>query len=398
VTKGSIVSSIALLSVVALTLGGCASPRIVMTSEGQPTTDRMGNSLVDAEHKFKGSFEVLHAAYEKAYTRQLAVAKDPSKAKPEDAVLYQGLALHGMTAVYGNCSDFFLDAGEHEKYIGFTRDAVAVAGSLAAGIMALSSASSSAVATVALTTGTLYSSLDVYTKNFLFGAENIDSVRALIMNVLDVHQKAVLEDTAPWTFDNAVKVILDHQDLCRPSAIVNYVRAAIKNGHLDASKPSAETESAIAAQDQLVKLMVARDVGFDQGTVDDLDLFALLYWQYADTPTADEIPFIRTTLVDKLPDGKGPFIRDPAAKDIKDNPKWTTDDRTKLIVDLHRFSRPATDALTQRIETLKKSVKPATAPPAAGAPAAPPATPVAPYRLPPSPSAAGAKHYTITVR
>jgi hypothetical protein len=386
-----------LLSMAVCIASGCASPPIVLTTRGLPTTDARGNSLVNEEGEYRGSYEVLHAAYEKAYQRQVADAKNPKEVNAaEDAIIYRSLAVHGMAVVYGNCSDFFLEAGEHEKYIAFTRDAVAVVGSLASGIMALSSASSNAVAVVALTTGTVYSSLDVYTKNFLFGAENIDSVRTLILNVLDVHQKAVVEDQSPWTFDNAVNVILDHQDMCRPSAIVNYVRAAIKSGHLDASKPSGERDNVIASQDQLVKVMVARDVGFAQGRVDDPDLFALLYWRYADAPTAEETTFIRTALVDKLPEGKGPFIRDATSREVKDNPKWSGQDTTTLTTDLHRFSAATTEALTRRIETLKKRVKPATGtgPAPEGAPPAMPATPSLPLTVPSVP----AKRYNVNVR
>ena len=223
-------------------LGGCESPTLIMTTQG--LSDQVPKG---PDNGYRGQYAVLDAAFEQAQARAVAQANSNGNASANsaaDAAIYQTFALDGMAAVDGNCSDFFSNAGEHEKYVDFARDIVAAGGTLASGILALTNSSKDAVAIVSLSTGTSYSALDVYTKNFLFGADNIDSVRTLIMNALDAHQKTVVADGTPWDFNNAMRVILDHQEICRPSAIIGLVKSAIKNASLTAAQTGAsQTQS-----------------------------------------------------------------------------------------------------------------------------------------------------------
>ncbi|MBV8799247.1 MAG: hypothetical protein JO208_05515 [Alphaproteobacteria bacterium] len=218
-------------------LTGCESPTLIMTTEG-PSSQIPHSS----DNQYHGQYAILTTVFTKAQTQALADTQNPSGSAQANAAIYAELAKDGMATVDDNCSDFFTTAGEHEKYIDFARDAVAFTGTLASGVLALTDASNGAVAAVTLGTTTVYGGLDVYTKNFLFGAENIDSVRTLIENALDAHTKKVLADPQPvWTFNNAMRVILDHQEICRPSAIVSLVREAIRNAQLVAAATGAPT-------------------------------------------------------------------------------------------------------------------------------------------------------------
>lgn len=154
----------------------------------------------------------------------------------------------GFMLVYSNCSQFFSSAGENQKWIAVARDTVATAGTLAAGIVALHTGGRAA-ANLALGTGAIYGALDIYTKNFLFAAENVSSVRELIVNALDTHATMVAT-TAPFSYVSASHAIFDHQEICTPIKITALVREAIKKGQVTADPNSKQTNPNIVAANE----------------------------------------------------------------------------------------------------------------------------------------------------
>jgi hypothetical protein len=223
-------------------LAGCASPTVVMTTEG--LSDQVPNAAAN------GQYAILKAAFGAAQSRALGIATAPAQAAnayqppASDQAIYQEFALVGMATIDDNCSDFFTNAGEHEKLINFGKDLITTGGTITAGALALAGASKEAVSIAAFSVVAINDGFDIYTRNFLFGAGNIDSVRTLILNALDGHHTAVLKDPTTWTFNNAMRVVLDHQEICRPSSIVALVKAAIKTGHITAAQ---QTQSALPA-------------------------------------------------------------------------------------------------------------------------------------------------------
>lgn len=219
---------------------------------------------------------------------QLKECSNNNLSKEDDnAIIYKKFAVIGMATVDGNCSHFFEAAGEQEAYIKFARDAIGVSGTIAAGALALVDVSKEAIAALTLSTGAAYSVLDTYTKNFLFGSDNIHGVRTLIMNSLHVHHDAVMNDKSPWTFENSMRVILDHQEICRSSSIVHLVRAAIEKGNVVPMQLSKETDAQVAAVDRYYELLIASELGVSPGNVLRLDELAALYWYYVLTPSTD---------------------------------------------------------------------------------------------------------------
>lgn len=150
----------------------------------------------------------------------------------------------GFALVYANCSEFFNSAGESQKWIGVSRDAVALIGSLGASVLALHTSHANAAANLALGTGASFAVLDAYTKNFLFGAENIDAVRNLVSNALNTHQQAVLA-LGPFTYASALTQILDDQDICTPASITALAREAIKKGKVEPSVSGGQEDKAV---------------------------------------------------------------------------------------------------------------------------------------------------------
>lgn len=171
---------------------------------------------------------------QKGLAKSFVDSESKSFADQSNAELAETMLSDGFDLVYGNCSEFFSSAGETQKWVIVARDAIGVIGTLGTSVLALHNGSKNAVANLALGTGLSFSALDIYTKNFLFSAENIDSVRTLVTNALSAHKKVVLTQT-PFTYQSATIQILDTQDICTPAAISALARAAIKKGDVAAS-------------------------------------------------------------------------------------------------------------------------------------------------------------------
>lgn len=166
--------------------------------------------------------------------KSFVVSEGKSFADQPNADLAESMLVDGFALVYSNCSEFFSSAGETQKWVIVARDTVGAIGTLGTSVLALHNGSKNAVANLALITGMSFSGLDIYTKNFLFAAENVDSVRTLVTNALTAHKIAVLSLT-PFTYQSATLQILDNQDICTPAAISALARAAIKKGDVAAA-------------------------------------------------------------------------------------------------------------------------------------------------------------------
>jgi hypothetical protein len=108
---------------------------------------------------------------------------------------------------------------------------VAALGTIATGAVALASPhNATAAGAIALGTAALYNGVDIYTRNFLFNTDNIESVRVMIMGALAAHASKALPENDPtiWTFAGAAQVINEHQAICLPASIRSLVLEAIK--------------------------------------------------------------------------------------------------------------------------------------------------------------------------
>ena len=192
------ISALAVLGA-ALLLGACSTPVEttvdVLRAEG-PITNFAGPQGATPEALFM-------AAYTKAFTVQKA-AYESGAALATDDQPYRNLASAGFGLVKTYCSDFFRRKGEAQKWMRFGTDAVAAAGALATGVLAITGTSALAVSIVALSTTTAAGSISIYEKNFLFGAENIDSVRVLTLNALSSNAARAMTVEGPWDFQFAL--------------------------------------------------------------------------------------------------------------------------------------------------------------------------------------------------
>ncbi|WP_031358165.1 hypothetical protein [Caballeronia sordidicola] len=213
----------------------------------------------------------------------------------------QRMLASGLALVASNCSEFFASAAQNQKWIIFSRDTVGAVGTLATSILSLTSASKTAVSAVAIGTGAGFTGLDLYSKDFLFSAENISSVRDLTMTALKVHRAAALK-AAPATYPDVVLALQYNQDLCTPMRIASLVRQAIATGHVSADGSDSQT-SPITTQD----IQIASDLGKSLNPPGPLKgrQITALWWLFQGTPTVTEMQLFIYPILNSMSVTKG---------------------------------------------------------------------------------------------
>jgi hypothetical protein len=248
-----------------------------------------------------GQYAQLRLAYDKAAEFQIRIINqqgDTSGAQQAFATLAQV----GMGVVRANCSTFFSKRGDNQQQINLARDVVALGGATATAISGVAGASALALSIIGVSTAALYGSIDTYTKNFLFGAENIEAVRTLTLKAVDEHATKVLGEPGEWSFDSAVGGIMDNQELCKPAAIAAAVRMAIRGGTVEAV---GENEGARNQIDGTMRTLIAATVGFPS-TPDDVLLATICWATGYRSMNANERAFIDRVLTNP------PFFNGPA--------------------------------------------------------------------------------------
>ena len=164
---------------------------------------------------------------------------------PDDHPKAYKMATRGYDLVDHYCRQFFEAGGQNQKWLDFSKDLVAGLGTLGTGIAAVATTGGSkATEIIALGTGTAYNGVDIYTRNFLYGADNIASVNTLVLNALDAHRLSTIgaanaDTSTSWTFGSALLQIEAHQAYCQSDKIRDLVLQAIKGGTVVAYTPAA---------------------------------------------------------------------------------------------------------------------------------------------------------------
>lgn len=256
-----------LLLVSLLLLGGCGT-----TSRGTTATMSISGPVTTTPNSgLIGAFIASHQAS----------SQDMTNAQKAKAYLDDGFAM-----VHGNCKEFFTSAGESQKWIGVNRDVIVSVGTIGSAVLALHNGSRVAAGNLALFTGLSNAGLDIYTKNFLFAAENISSVETLVLNAVGTHKTGVyaLEDSL--TYQTATVHILDNQSYCLNAKIAELARDAIKNGRLEAATTSSGLTQLVEAADATVLRRIGTQFGLP-GPVT-ADHAGALWWLLNEFNTLDE--------------------------------------------------------------------------------------------------------------
>lgn len=340
----------ALLLAFLLALGGCGT-----TSSGTTATMTVsGPVMTSPESGLIGAFVTSHSA-------SYADKTDTQKAK---AYLDDGFAM-----VHGNCKEFFTSAGKSQKWIGVNRDVIVTLGTIGSAMLALHNGSQTAAGNLALFTGLANAGLDVYTKNFLFAAENISSVETLVLGAVETHKTGVYAQKEQLTYQTATSHILDNQSYCLNAKIAELARDAIKNGRLQAEATTSSVTQLAESADAAVLRRIGSQFGLPGPVM--ADHAGALWWLLNEFNTTDERQYGIAPKLANLPtllvDEKGLV-----------QAGWPS---AAIQAELNRFSAPTIAQFRKRIEESRPIVaqaaaaanKPVTPSPASpGAAAAPP--------------------------
>lgn len=161
-----------------------------------------------------------------------------SLSKPDDAGVTSAMLQSGMTLVKVRCNDFFNAKQTHQGGARLARSliqplSVAITGAFSVITFGSERRESDALALLAVGTAAANSGIDIYEDQFLFGAENVYSVRDMTLRALKAHQDDIVsavEAGRLTAFDEAARALVDHQNICTPGNILELVRASIDSG------------------------------------------------------------------------------------------------------------------------------------------------------------------------
>lgn len=221
---------------------------------------------------------------------------------------YRAMLREGLGLVRGNCTDFFRTRGDRQQVVNLSRDAVALGTATAAAVVGLTGGSALALSIIAVSGATLYSTIDTYTKNFLFGVDNIEAVATLTLKAVGEHARKQFTESVndDLSFQYVAAAIMDNQELCKPASIVAKVREAIKSADpqgLVASGPSNTGE----LQDAALIARISIDVGFPGNlSVNERQLAAICWGATPEGLKAENVTKIKEVLKPEASFGTGP--------------------------------------------------------------------------------------------
>jgi hypothetical protein len=325
--------------------------KVTPAKDGAPATATATNST-----ETKGAqIDIFALAYAAALNDAILTANNtPANSPEESSKLYERMAREGFAVVASNCTEFFSSGGQKEQYLGVLRDVVNISSAIAAGVIAISGPTAQGVAALGLATISAHSALDSYQKNFLFGTENISSVRILILNALNSHRDKVLATLGLWDFSNAYLAIRDNQELCQSSDIVRLVKEAIEKGKIKVAESGTSAEAKVAATD-LPKLFAIGDhLGYGSAIIPPDRILAALYWYYT-VGYSDETELTAIKLI--LSDlSKSPFTVESAAGVVPKTHKMDQNDVAVVFSSLADLSSAKSKTLAALVDTWKKKV------------------------------------------
>ncbi len=260
----------------------------------------------------------------------------------------------GLGLVRGNCADFFRQRGDNQQVINLSRDIVAMGGTTAAAIIGLTGGSALALSIIAISGATLYAGIDTYTKNFLFGVDNIESVRTLTMQTLNTNASTLLNvpDSEVLTFQNVAGAIMDNQEICKPASIAAAVRLKLRGGSggIEAAGEDANTRSQL---DAARSMTIAARLGLPGGSVIDDTRLAAACW--ATTPDG-MLPENLAIITKWLP--RNPYSYGP------DNPTTWPGTSARVATECQALSSTTQGVIKAKIAELRpRAAVPAESPP-----------------------------------
>ncbi len=162
----------------------------------------------------------------------------------------------GLGLVAAGCEDYFNSAGSDQRNATVYRQALNAIGGLATTLMLIENVDPDSITLVELAQGSANTGLDIWTENYLFSVENIETVRELVRKAMDASAIAIRE-LGPFTYDSAAGYIIAHQNLCQPRRIAALVMDAVKAGDVIAKPSTVGQDSQAVVRDREGRRLLA---------------------------------------------------------------------------------------------------------------------------------------------
>lgn len=155
----------------------------------------------------------------------------------------------GFALIQARCNSYILSKSDSQRRVNVWRDTFAPITALLTGAVALigkgDDTSNDALTALSLGTSAATAGFRIYEQRYLFGAENVNSVRLLIQKALaDNAAEAAKTKDEKLTYSQSVTHLINNQAVCSPGHILQLVSAAIKAGDVVSTKsdtpPAAE--------------------------------------------------------------------------------------------------------------------------------------------------------------
>ncbi|KQN25338.1 hypothetical protein ASE86_03595 [Sphingomonas sp. Leaf33] len=157
----------------------------------------------------------------------------------------------GFALIQARCNRYILAKADNQRRVNVWRDTFAPITALLTGAVALigsgDDTSNDALTALSLGTSAASAGFRIYEQRYLFGAENVNSVRLLILTALaDNASKASKTDDAKLTYSQSVTHLINNQAICSPGHILQLVSEAIEAGKVVSIKSDTGTSPATA--------------------------------------------------------------------------------------------------------------------------------------------------------
>lgn len=157
--------------------------------------------------------------------------------KPNDPVKQRAFMDAGFALIQARCNIYILSKADNQRRVNVWRDTFAPITALLTGAVALigkgEDTSNDALTALSLGTSAASAGFRIYEQRFLFGAENVNSVRLLILKALaDNAMEASKTVDAKLTYSQSVTHLLNNQAVCSPGHILQLVSEAIEAGEV----------------------------------------------------------------------------------------------------------------------------------------------------------------------
>jgi len=225
------------IALVLLGVGACANderPRFI-SDRGVTQEVNMANGMNPNGDGLLYQFKLAADA-----ARPFTVGQNPTL-KTNEPAKQRAFMDAGFALIQARCNEYILSKADNQRQVNVWRDTFAPVTALLTGAVALlgkgDETNNDALTALSLGTSAASAGFRIYEQRFLFGAENVNSVRLLILKALsDNASQASTTTNEKLTYSQSVVHLINNQAVCSPGHILQLVSEAIEAGEVVSKK------------------------------------------------------------------------------------------------------------------------------------------------------------------